>query len=296
MTIKIGSRASKLAIIQAEIVAQKIKNLLSINSIIIPIKTTGDFIKDKNLYDIGGKALFLKEIESLLFDKTIDIAVHSLKDVPAFLPEGLKIAAVLAREDPREMLVSNIATKITDLPVGATIGTSSIRRQVQLLKLRPDLNIVPFRGNVDSRLNKVMKREVDTSILAAAGLKRLNYKTDLICNIIPQDEILPAIGQGVIAIEVREDDQKMLKLCSKINHQLTWQLIKVERGYLETLNASCKTPVGGIASFIGNGYFKAQFMLGDYDMKYFFRFDTIEKLEHGHETGIAIAKKFLQQI
>lgn len=296
MIIRVGSRASRLALIQAQAVVQKINDLLGLNAIIIPIKTTGDLIQNKNLYDIGGKGLFLKEIEYALLNNTIDIAVHSLKDVPAYLPDGLQLAAVLERGNVGDMLVSKIANKITDLPLGARVGTSSVRRRIQLLMLRPDLNIVLFRGNVDTRWNKIVNNEVDATVLAAAGLQRLNYDTSGFCNIIPQDEMLPAIGQGVIAIEARKDDKLITQLCAKINHQLTWQLIQVERGYLKTLNADCNVPVGGIASYIGNNSFEAKFMLGDYNMRYFFYSEVCGKLQDGYDIGVEAAKNFQKKL
>lgn len=292
MIIRVGSRASKLALIQAQAVVRKVNDVLGLNAIIIPIKTTGDLIQNKNLYDIGGKGLFLKEIEYALLNNTIDIAVHSLKDVPAYLPDGLQLAAVLERGNVGDMLVSKIANKITDLPLGAIVGTSSVRRRIQLLMLRPDLNIVLFRGNVDTRWNKIINNEVDATVLAAAGLQRLNYDTSRFCNIIPQNEMLPAIGQGAIAIEARKDDKLIMPLCAKINHQLTWQLIQVERGYLKTLNADCNVPVGGIASYIGNNSFKAKFMLGDYNMRYFFYSEVCGKLQHAYDIGVEAAKNF----
>lgn len=296
MIIRVGSRASRLALIQAQAVVQKINDLLGLNAIIIPIKTTGDLIQNKNLYDIGGKGLFLKEIEYALLNNTIDIAVHSLKDVPAYLPDGLQLAAVLKRGNVGDMLVSKIANKITDLPLGARVGTSSVRRRIQLLMLRPDLNIVLFRGNVDTRWNKIVNNEVDATVLAAAGLQRLNYDTSGFCNIIPQNEMLPAIGQGVIAIEARKDDKLIMPLCAKINHQLTWQLIQVERGYLKTLNADCNVPIGGLANYIGNNNFEAKFMLGDYNMRYFFYSEVCGKLQHGCDIGVEAAKNFQKKL
>ncbi|KJV55858.1 porphobilinogen deaminase [Orientia chuto str. Dubai] len=296
MIIKVGSRASRLALLQAQTVVQKIKDLLGLNAIIIPIRTTGDLIQNKNLYDIGGKGLFLKEIEYALLNNTIDIAVHSLKDVPAYLPDELEIAAVLERGDTGDMLVSKIAKKITDLPLGAVVGTSSIRRRIQLLMIRPDLNIVLLRGNVDTRWNKIANNEVDATVLAVAGLKKLNYDTSPWCSIIPQSELLPAIGQGTVAIEIRKDNKSMIELCSKINHQLTWQLVQVERSYLKTLNADCTVPIGGLAKCIGNNRFEAKFMLGDYDMRYFFYSEVSGKLQHGYNIGVEVAKNFQKRL
>ena len=174
MTIKIGTRGSKLALIQAnKVQAALLEKKSDLKTEIITIKTTGDKEKDKPLVNIGGKELFLKEIEESLLAKEIDIAVHSLKDVPAIITPGLTIAGFLEREDPRDAFLSSIAENLEDLPNAAVVGTSSPRRAVQLLKLRPDLSIIPFRGNVDSRIRKIQSEEVDATLLAVAGLKRL---------------------------------------------------------------------------------------------------------------------------
>lgn len=302
MVVKIGSRASKLALIQAEIVKRKLRDTLGLDSTIIPIKTTGDLIQDKNLYEIGGKGLFLKEIEHALLNKHVDIAVHSLKDVPASLPRGLMISAVLEREQRNinDVLISNIASKIIDLPYGATVGTSSVRRRVQLLMLRPDLQIIHCRGNVDTRCQKVNNLEVDAIVLAVAGINRLNDYSDNnythFCHNIPLNEMLPALGQGVIALEVCKDNHTMLNLCRKINHPLTWQLMQVERGYLETLDADCKVPIGGIVSYSRDNCFNAKLMLGDYDMRYFLSVDISGNLNNGYSIGAEVAHSFLRKL
>ena len=240
MQIRIGTRASKLALIQANIVAKK----LDCPYEIIPITTSGDKELSKPLYDIGGKALFVKELEEALLADKIDIAVHSLKDVPGILPEGFVIAAMLEREDPRDALVSKGARNISDLPSGAIVGTSSPRRMAYLRHLRPDLKLINLRGNVDTRVGKIVSGELDATILSYAGLKRLGIAPNEICTPIEVSEIIPAIGQGVIAIETLVSKQN---ICSNLNHQLTFDLMQAERAYLEHMCADCKTPVAAYA-------------------------------------------------
>jgi hydroxymethylbilane synthase len=246
---KIGTRGSKLALTQANIVQDKL-NKLGIQTEIVPIKTTGDEIQNKTLYDIGGKALFLKEIEEALLAHKVDIAVHSMKDVPAELPKGLYIAAVLEREDPRDVLISKYAN-IASLPVGAKVGTSSVRRIVQIKAINPNVEILNIRGNIDSRLNRYISGEFDAIILASAGLNRLNFiHQDF--KLIPIEDMIPAVGQGVIAIEIRENDKESRDICYKLNHLPTWQALQAERGFLETLQGSCRTPMGAIAEIKEN--------------------------------------------
>jgi hydroxymethylbilane synthase len=260
--LKIGTRKSKLAIIQTELVIKQInKYYPEVECKIIPIITTGDKIKDKNLYEIGGKALFLKEIEEALQRCEIDIAVHSFKDVPGTLNAGLTIAAVLERGDAREVFVSKKYSKIVDLPRGATVGTSSVRRKAFLLRARPDLKIVPFRGNVDSRVRKILDNAVDATLLTAAGLQRLGLFDSSYCHIIDPKEILPAPCQGVIAVEIKRDAPKFIKeICARVNHEPTFHLMRVERGFVEYLNANCDCPLAAYAVY-DNGKINANFML-----------------------------------
>jgi hydroxymethylbilane synthase len=258
MQIRIGTRASKLAMIQANIVAAKLGNPCEI----IPIITSGDKELSKPLYDIGGKALFIKELEDALLADRIDMAVHSLKDVPGILPEGFTIAAILEREDPRDALVSKIANKISDLPVGAVVGTSSPRRMAYLMRLRPDLKLVNLRGNVDTRVGKIMSGELDAAILSYAGLKRLRLAPSDICNPIATSEIMPAIGQGAIAVETLKSKED---ICSSLNHQMTSDLIQAERAFLEHIGADCRTPAAAFAR-IESGQMIVDFMLAENDL------------------------------
>lgn len=242
--IKIGTRKSRLALIQANIVAEK----LALPYEIIPIITSGDKEVSKPLYDIGGKALFIKELEEALIDRRIDIAVHSLKDMPGKLPDGFVIAAMLEREDARDALVSKIAGDIQSLPQDAIIGTSSPRRIAYIKKLRPDIKIINLRGNVDTRVTKVLSGDLDGTILSYAGLKRLGLAPSDFCHPIDFSTIIPAVGQGVIAIEALEERENICNQINyKLNHKPTSDLISLERSYLEHMDADCKTPLGAYA-------------------------------------------------
>lgn len=294
MLVKIGSRKSRLALIQTEQVIAQIKlQFPDVRCQIVPIITTGDIIIDRPLYEIGGKVLFLKEIEQQLIDKKIDIAVHSLKDVPGILPNELIIAAVLEREDPRDVLICRNCKTIEELPLNAIIGTASVRRRIFLHKMRPDLNVVLFRGNVDSRIKKFEAGEVDGIVLSAAGLMRLGLLNKDYCHILPTSQMLPAIGQGVIAIETRKDNQLMLNLCNNINHEPTSNLMTLERAFLEYLNADCKVPIGAYSEFIGTQYLKTKFMVSDFEERNIFCHETTGKIENARKLGLEAAQIML---
>lgn len=248
--IRIGTRTSKLALAQVEEVKSLLfPHLQNYKIEIVPINTSGDKIQDRNLADIGGKGLFIKELEEALIQNKIDFAVHSAKDVPPFLHEATHLVAFTKRFDARDCFISKKFSAISELPKGAIVGTSSARRKAILLRLRPDLKIVNFRGNVTTRLNKIENDEVDATILAACGLERLS-RDQAICpkgyqnkNLIEKDVMLPAGGQGALAIQSRRDDQSINKILAKINHQETQICVKAERSFLRELGASCSTPV-----------------------------------------------------
>lgn len=284
MQIRIGTRNSKLALIQSNMVISEIaKCFPEAECLIIPIVTTGDKIVDRNLYDIGGKALFLKEIEECLSEKVIDIGVHSLKDVPGVLPDGLEIAAVLEREDPRDCFVSFRYKSLEELPVGAKVGSSSVRRRILINYIRPDLEVVQFRGNMNTRLDKLKAGEVDAAILACAGLRRGAWFDSSFCFPIETDDMLPAAAQGIIGIEIRSDDEEIRKICAKINHQLTWHLAIAERAFLSYLDASCRTPMSAYAIY-QNDQIVANYMLSNFES---------DKIEYCQKIGaIADAEKF----
>ncbi len=267
MIVKIATRKSKLALIQTDLFIKRLKECFpNIVYEIVPLITTGDKIIDKNLYDIGGKALFLKELEEQLITGQVDLAIHSLKDVPGILPKELEIAAVLEREDPRDCFISYKYKSLQDLPTGSIIGSSSVRRKVIIQKIRPDLKIVNLRGNVQTRLTKLSEdHNLDAIILACAGLKRLKLFNKKYCFPFSVEEMIPCAGQGVIAVQKRVGDHKMFEICNKINHQFTWYLSQAEREFLAYFDASCRTPISAYAEYIDNETIIARYMYGDFD-------------------------------
>jgi len=215
------------------------------------------------LYEIGGKALFLKELEEKLLANEADIAVHSLKDVPAILPDNLKIAAVLEREDARDCLVSYKYKSLEELPEKGTIGFSSIRRKVLMKKFKPGMRVVQIRGNIDTRLLKLKEHNApDGMLLACAGLKRIGLFDESFCTPLSASYFIPAPCQGIIAVEIRSDDSKMADICDKINHLPTWHLAQAEREFLIHFNASCDTPIGAYAYYINANNMKIDYMYG----------------------------------
>ena len=258
MTAKltIGTRGSPLARAQSDDVARRLKiarpELAEPGALdIIVISTTGDQILDRPLAEIGGKGLFTKEIEEALADRRIDLAVHSMKDVETVLPEGLAIAAILPREDPRDVLIANDVLRVADLPQGARVGTASLRRRAQLLSLRPDLDVTPFRGNVDTRLRKLADGEVDATILALAGLRRLGrdgYEE----RTIAVEDMLPAVAQGAVGIECREGDEDTWPLVKSLEDLSSAREVACERALLAALDGSCRTPIAGLARISGD--------------------------------------------
>jgi hydroxymethylbilane synthase len=251
--LRIGSRGSPLALVQARQAQTALAKACGVPSDGIEIKvirTSGDKILDRPLADAGGKGLFTKEIEEALLSGAIDFAVHSSKDIPASLPAGLTLAAFLPREDPRDALVSAKAKTLGDLPGNARVGTSSPRRQALLKRARPDLHIVPLRGNVETRLRKIDAGEMDAAVLAVAGLKRLGLFS-AIATALDVDAFLPAAGQGAIAIETRADDAKALALAAAVNDLDTHIALAAERAFLAALGGSCRTPIAGHARLGG---------------------------------------------
>jgi hydroxymethylbilane synthase len=218
---------------------------------LVPIKTSGDKLLDARLATMGGKGLFVKELEEALLEDEIDLAVHSLKDLPVALPEGLGVGAVMTREDPLDALVSRDGLRFSELPAGARVGTSSLRRQVQLLHRRHDLQIVPLRGNVETRLRKLETLGLDAIVLAAAGLVRLGLQ-DRMTERLPADVSLPAIGQGAIGIEIREDDARMAALIDGLDDRETRLATTAERAFLRRLGGSCITPIAAFGRIEGD--------------------------------------------
>lgn len=246
-TLNIATRQSPLALWQARHIQTRLQALypqLSIN--LVTMVTKGDKILDTPLAKIGGKGLFVKELEQALYEKQADIAVHSLKDVPMDLPDGLTLGAYCQREQPTDAFVSNKFSALDDLPQGATLGTSSLRRQCQIQQYRPDLNIISLRGNVGTRLAKLDNGDYDAIILATSGLKRLGL-TERICHEIDTDISLPAVGQGALAIECRADDTDMLSLLKPLNHEPSRLCVLAERAMNRHLQGGCQVPIAGFA-------------------------------------------------
>ncbi len=245
-TVTVGTRGSQLALWQASYVQQQILHYHPDIKIELKIiKTTGDTIQNRTLVGLG-KGVFTKEIEIALLNEDIDLAVHSLKDLPTELPDGLCIAAIPTREDPRDVLISSTRLPLHDLTNEAKIGTTSPRRKAQLLHIRPDLHVVDVRGNVDTRLRKLQETELDGIILAAAGLKRLQ-KEDIITEYFEPDKFIPAVGQGALAIQTREKDSRTQHLLSPLNDSITTTEITAERTLLESLGGGCQLPIGAYA-------------------------------------------------
>jgi hydroxymethylbilane synthase len=241
--LRLGTRASALARWQAEWVAARLTEL-GVEVELVPITTQGD-VKTQPLGQIGGQGLFTKELQRALLDNQIDLAVHSLKDLPTALIDGLALAAVPERESTADVLVSNIAKCVEDLSPAARVGTGSLRRQAQLLHLRPDLRLLDIRGNVETRLRKLDEGEFEAIVLAAAGLKRLGL-AERIVNVIPRAVMLPAVGQGALGIEARSADGATRQLLAPLNHEATHLAVIAERSLLSTLRGGCLAPVGAL--------------------------------------------------
>jgi hydroxymethylbilane synthase len=251
--LRIGTRGSPLALVQARSVRARLAEALGVDAEeieLVVIRTSGDKIQDRPLAEAGGKGLFTKEIEEALHDGGIDLAVHSAKDMPTVLPAGLVLAACLEREDPRDVFISRVAGSLAALPQGARLGTASLRRQAIAKRARRDLEVMPLRGNVETRLRKLAEGEVDATILALAGLKRLGL-ANRATGIMSVDEFLPAVGQGAIGVETREGDARVADLLARINHVDTFTAVACERAFLEILDGSCRTPIAGHAMLDG---------------------------------------------
>ncbi len=249
-TLKVGTRGSPLALAQAHDVRNRLQGT-GIAADIVIINTTGDAVQDRRLSEVGGKGLFTKEIQEALLDGRIDLAVHSMKDVETWLPEGTAIAAVLEREDPRDVFLSEKANSLDALAPGAVVGTSSLRRQAQILHRRPDLRVETLRGNVQTRLRKLAEGVVDATLLALAGLNRLG-RADVATGIIETDVILPAVAQGAVGIEIRKADTAVEAAVAPLNHEPTAIRIAAERAMLAALDGSCHTPIAGLAELRGS--------------------------------------------
>ncbi|GGH89067.1 hydroxymethylbilane synthase [Pullulanibacillus pueri] len=242
--INVGSRKSKLALTQTQWIMDKLKAIQpELEFELKHIITKGDRILDVTLSKVGGKGLFVKEIEQALFDKEIDFAVHSMKDMPAVIPEGLTIACVPIREDYRDALISREGKGLNALPEGAIVGTSSLRRQAQIIAARPDLKVEPLRGNIDTRIQKLKEGHYDAIILAAAGLKRMGWSDDIVTEYLDLDVSVSAVGQGALAIECRRDDAALIDLLKYIHDEETAKTVAAERAFLRELEGGCQVPI-----------------------------------------------------
>ncbi len=293
-TIRIGTRGSKLALWQANWVKSALlSNTPDLNVEIVVIKTKGDKILDVPLAKVGGKGLFVKEIEESLLAGDTDIAIHSMKDMPAVIPDGLCIGAVPERETPYDALISNNRVKLADLPEGAKVGTSSLRRASQLMAARPDLSIVPLRGNIDTRLRKLSEGQMDAIILAAAGIKRLGFE-DAVTECIPAETMLPAVGQGALCIEIRENDPRLEALVHPLNHHDTRVVVMGERAFLNRLEGSCQIPVAAHGK-TENGVFTLHGLVAEIDGSVRIT-DTHSGPEASSETiGVELANRLLEK-
>jgi hydroxymethylbilane synthase len=244
--LRLGTRASALALAQASAMADALRRRGAAVDI-VAMRTEGDRLLGARLADVGGKGLFVREIEDALADGRVDLAVHSLKDLPAEQPPGLELVAFPPREDPRDVLVTRGAASLQALPAGATVGTSSLRRRAILLSLRPDLAVAPLRGNVDTRLRKLAEGACEAIVLAAAGLRRLGLQPDHVV-LLEADVFVPAVGQGIIAVEVRREDRRTRALVAALDDPATRACALAERAYLRRLGASCNTPMAAHAT------------------------------------------------
>lgn len=251
MNLKIGTRGSKLALTQTNFVADKIKKIMPGTDIeICIIKTSGDIMQDVSLLTIGGQGVFVKELEEALLSKKIDLAVHSMKDVPGETPDSLIFAAILPREDVRDVLVSRNNIKMEFMPRGAKIGTGSQRRGAQMKAMLPDVNIVSLRGNIDTRLKKIETENLTGVILAAAGMKRMGL-AQKITQFLPVETMLPAVGQGALGLQIRKDDVDLARTCTVLNDAKTAAEVTAERSFLRALGGGCRLPIAALGKLDG---------------------------------------------
>lgn len=288
----IGTRGSKLALWQANFIADNIKSRYpDIEVTIKRVMTTGDRILDVPLAKIGGKGLFTKEIETEMLAGEIDLAVHSLKDMPTELPEGLTFAAITKRVDPGDAFISPDYRTLDNLPKGAKVGTSSLRRRAQLLHHRPDLEITDLRGNLDTRLKKLESKDFDAILLAVAGLKRLGWE-EQITQVLPQNICLPAVGQGALAIEARSNDAEVLGVLEFLNDDETRWAVEAERAFLREVEGGCQVPVG-VYGFVKNGLLELEAVILSVDGVRQVRDTLSGKPEQAQQMGTSLAKKML---
>jgi hydroxymethylbilane synthase len=288
--LRLGTRKSKLALWQANFVKEKLE-ALGCKVEIVPITTTGDKILDAPLAKIGGKGLFVKEIENALLAGEIDLAVHSLKDVPMTIPEGLTLSAITEREEPYDVLISRNGKKLEELPSGAVVGTSSLRRQVQIKRRRRDLKVEILRGNVDTRLRKLKEGLYDAIVLAYAGVKRMGLSGE-ISQVL--EDFIPAVGQGSLAIETRAEDERVINFVKVLNHQESWLRAVCERAFLRELQGGCQVPIGAYA-WIEGDRIKIKGFISDLEGERFLEGYEEGSLQEAEEVGKRLAQRLLRE-
>ncbi|HQV24336.1 MAG TPA: hydroxymethylbilane synthase [Acinetobacter sp.] len=293
-TLKIATRQSPLALWQAEHIRSRLNQLYPDLTVeLVKFVTQGDKILDTPLAKIGGKGLFVKELEAALLDGRADLAVHSMKDVPMHLPDGLSLAVICEREDPFDAFVSNQYQHFNELPQGAKVGTSSLRRKCQILQQRPDLEIIDLRGNVGTRLSKLDEGLYDAIILASAGLKRLGL-ADRIRHSLSAEISLPAVGQGALGLECRSNDSALLKLIEPLQHQETSNCVRAERAFNAYLEGGCQVPIAGYAT-LRNDQIQIEGRVGSVDGKVILKAQRVGAIEQAEQLGEQLAQDLLAQ-
>jgi hydroxymethylbilane synthase len=288
--LRLGTRKSKLALWQANFVKEKLE-ALGCKVELVPITTTGDKILDAPLAKIGGKGLFVKEIENALLAGEIDLAVHSLKDVPITIPEGLTLSAITEREEPYDVLISRDGKKLEELPSGAVVGTSSLRRHVQIKRRRRDLRVEILRGNVDTRLRKLKEGLYDAIVLAYAGVKRMGLSGE-ISQVL--EDFIPAVGQGSLAIETRAEDERVINFVKVLNHEESWLRAVCERAFLRELQGGCQVPIGAYA-WIEGDRIKIKGFISDLEGERFLEGYEEGGLQEAEEVGKRLAQRLLRE-
>lgn len=292
--LRIGTRGSALALWQAEWVKTRLEALwLELQVELVPIRTSGDKIQDVSLATVGGKGLFVKEIEEALLTGTVDLAVHSVKDLPGDFPEGLTLSVVPEREDARDVLITTHGETLAELPAGTRVGTSSLRRQALLLHLHPGLRIEMLRGNVDTRLRKQREGVVEATVLAAAGLKRLGLTPEH-SYVLDDQVFLPAIGQGALGIETRVNDEEVLSFVKPLNHEPTAMAVSAERAFLRRMGGSCRTPLAAKGT-VRDGSVHLTALIASPDGKNLIRGEQEGEIRSTEQIGVTLAERLLVQ-
>lgn len=297
ITVRIGTRGSTLARWQANWVAAELgRRYQHMEFSLVTLSTKGDTIVDAPLSGLGGKGLFVREIDEALLAGRIDLAVHSMKDLPAEIPDGIQLVAVPPREDPRDVIISADGLRLEELPRGATVGTSSLRRRAQLLHIRPDLNVVDLRGNVDTRLRKLRQRQggLQAIVLAAAGIKRMGL-WDQVTEVLEPEGFLPAIGQGALAVEARSQDQALQELLQPIDDPKSRAAVTAERALMAELQGGCQVPMAALATVALGGQMTLRGMVADLGGEPLFRAQISGDMAEARELGVKMARVLAQR-